>query len=115
MRPRWRRRPGGPAGAGDASRRGSLTNFGAPCPCVLAEPRRGSARVQAELARRFVERRHRPGADVLAVEELEPLRERPRGDRAFELRQPRLPLARDQLLAAEDLAEPPPELRLERG
>ena len=83
-------------------------------PSVGAGPAGGGA----EFGGRLRDRRHRPGGDVLAVHQLEPLRQRTRGDRGREPGGDRLlvlvELAPGELGHADDLAEPLPELRLER-
>ena len=74
---------------------------------------------RAELGRGLGSRRNGPDADVLAVEQLEPLRERPRRERRLELareiilRVAELPLG--EVGPADQLAGPREELRLERA
>src|SRR3954454_23994905 len=68
----------------------------------------------APRTRCFLACRNRADAHVFAVEELEPVRERPLRDRVLELRQPRLELTRCELWQSDELAEPGPEARLER-
>ena len=71
-------------------------------------------------SRALGERGHRPDADVLAVEELQPVVERAGGERRRELRAELLlrlgvEVALRELRAADHLAEPDEELRLERA
>ena len=79
----------------------------------------GPSGLEAELGGGLLDRPDRAGADVLAVEELEPLGERARGDRLGEPGRDRLlvrvELALRELRPARDLAQPLPELRLERA
>ena len=75
-----------PAALGLTSRASGRSDLGPPGGRVRAE--RGvlvARRRETELGRGLGSRRHGPDADVLAVEELEPLRERPRRERRLEL------------------------------
>ena len=87
---------------------------------MLADPCRRPAGGRAELLGRLVERRDRSDADVLAVEQLEPGRERAtredRGELGCErLLAARVELARGELGPPDELAEPREELRLQRA
>ena len=94
--------------------------LGAPGVGVLAEAGAGAGRLEAELRRGLLDRPHRPGADVLAVHQLEPLGQRParrspRRARAATASWSGSNCRSRQVGPADDLAEPLPELRLERA
>src|SRR5207248_4093629 len=80
---------------------------------VLAERGRIAARDRAELLRRLGERRDGTGADLLAVEQFEPLGQRAFAQSLLELRE--LRRERVEPGQADELEEALPEARLECG
>ena len=81
---------------------------------MLSQRGGASGRLGAELRGGLGGRRNRANADILAVEEREPVGERPRAKRVLQLGDPRLELPPGELRQAGDLAQPLPEARLER-
>src|SRR4029453_19153882 len=128
-RPRRRRSPSGRRRASPTARavrrpsprrRARALRLRAPRRRRTVPPRQGPSpsRRPSELGRAFLERRHWADADILVLEELEPLVQRSRRDRGANrvgdlVRRPRIELARNELLEPEELAEPPEELVLQ--